>query len=136
MNNHESVLDVMVKYKDSRKFTFNELKRHLGASHGSLDGYIKGELRRLLDMGTIGEIPNPILGNLYYVSFSKQDPTRKLAIRIVCAEGKTQSLRTMDSAEEAPDIFRRYKARLASVQQLNPGITDEWLSGLTYSVED
>jgi len=48
-------------------------------------------------------------------------------------EGKTQSLSPLSGDPET--VFRRYKARLASVNHLNPGITDAWMAALTFKVE-
>ena len=129
------VLDLMVKNKDSRKFSFTELRRHLGYSTSALDSAIEEELRELLDMGTIGKIHNEVLGPLYYVSFSKQDPSCKLSMTVVCPEGRVQTTRTLNSAEDAPDAFRHYQWRLRNSEHKNPTITDEWIESLTYNVE-
>ena len=60
-------------------------------------------------------------------------------IRVVCSEGKTQSLRHIDLHEDAEVAFERYKTRLRWVRDshngANPGLTDEWIDTLTYKVE-
>ena len=52
-------------------------------------------------------------------------------IRIRCSEGRVQSLRSLGK-EDAQAFFERWKGRVI----LNPLVTQAWLDGLTYTVED
>ena len=63
----------------------------------------------------------------------------QLSIRIVCSQGRVQSLRGIRHWEDAQGLFERYKARVQAVHagaNGNPECTQEWLDGLTYTVED
>lgn len=72
-----SALSVMLKEQHSRKFSFSEIRRKLGVSRGSLDKAIQMELNLLLRNHTIDCVPNTVLGPLYYITGSKQDPHYK-----------------------------------------------------------
>lgn len=59
---------------------------------------------------------------------------KRIYIKIVCSEGRTQSLRRITSAEQGERIFEGYKGQCMAVG--NSGITQKWLDGLTYAIED
>ena len=60
-------------------------------------------------------------------------------IRVVCPQGRVQSLRQVNSAEAAASFFSKYKREVQAVHSGkggNPAVAHEWLESLTYTLED
>jgi len=69
-----AVLGVLLSEQHSRKFSFNAIRRKLNANRGSLNSAIHCGLTELLRDFTIGSVYHTVLGPLYYIVGSKQDP--------------------------------------------------------------
>lgn len=63
----------------------------------------------------------------------------RIFLHVRCKDGKSQSLRRINSVSQAESEFRRYQARLISAMGMpgaNPDLTEDWIISLSYKVED